>query len=64
MQRTGRPKIYPAQHADERPLWLAASISFLALMEIAVGTLTVKYPGAGGMYLSLKPGGRRVTKTR
>jgi amino acid transporter len=32
-------------------LWLAASISFLVPLAIAVGTLTVKYPGAGGMYL-------------
>jgi amino acid transporter len=32
-------------------LWLAASIFFLVPLAIAVGTLTVKYPGAGGMYL-------------
>ena len=32
-------------------LWLAASLSFLVPLAIAVGTLTVKYPGAGGMYL-------------
>jgi glutamate:GABA antiporter len=32
-------------------LWLVASISFLVPLAIAVGTLTVKYPGAGGMYL-------------
>jgi glutamate:GABA antiporter len=32
-------------------LWLAASIFFLVPLAIAVGTLTVRYPGAGGMYL-------------
>jgi amino acid transporter len=32
-------------------LWIAASVSFLVPLAIAVGTLTVKYPGAGGMYL-------------
>lgn len=32
-------------------LWVAASVSFLIPLAIAVGTLTVKYPGAGGMYL-------------
>jgi amino acid transporter len=32
-------------------LWIAASIFFLVPLAIAVGTLTVKYPGAGGMYL-------------
>lgn len=32
-------------------LWLAASVFFLVPLAIAVGTLTVKYPGAGGMYL-------------
>jgi glutamate:GABA antiporter len=32
-------------------LWIAASIFFLIPLAIAVGTLTVKYPGAGGMYL-------------
>ncbi len=32
-------------------LWIAASIFFLIPLAIAVGTLTVKYPGAGGMYV-------------
>jgi APA family basic amino acid/polyamine antiporter len=32
-------------------LWFAASVFFLVPLAIAVGTLTVKYPGAGGMYL-------------
>ncbi len=31
-------------------LWLAAAILFVAPLAIAVGTLSAKYPGAGGLY--------------
>jgi glutamate:GABA antiporter len=31
-------------------LWLAAAVLFLAPLAIAVGTLSAKYPGAGGLY--------------
>lgn len=31
-------------------LWLAAAVFFLAPLAVAVGTLSVKYPGAGGLY--------------
>jgi len=32
-------------------LWLLAAIFFLVPLAVAVATLTVKYPGSGGMYL-------------
>ncbi|HKE23088.1 MAG TPA: APC family permease [Bryobacteraceae bacterium] len=32
-------------------LWLLAAILFAAPLAVAVGTLSVKYPGAGGLYL-------------
>jgi len=32
-------------------LWLLAAVLFMAPLAIAVGALTVKYPGAGGLYL-------------
>ncbi len=32
-------------------LWLLAAVFFVAPLAVAVGTLIVKYPGAGGMYL-------------
>jgi len=32
-------------------LWLLAAVFFVAPLAVAVGALTVKYPGAGGMYL-------------
>src|SRR5437762_13374952 len=32
-------------------LWLLAAIFFVAPLAVAVATLTVKYPGAGGIYL-------------
>jgi amino acid transporter len=31
-------------------LWLAAAVLFVAPLAIAVGTLSAKYPGAGGLY--------------
>lgn len=32
-------------------LWLLAAVLFMAPLAVAVGALSVKYPGAGGMYL-------------
>lgn len=32
-------------------LWLLAAVFFVAPLAVAVGALTVRYPGAGGMYL-------------
>jgi amino acid transporter len=32
-------------------LWLVTALLFVAPLAVAVGTLTVKYPGAGGLYL-------------
>src|SRR5260370_729059 len=32
-------------------LWLLAAVFFVAPLAIAIGALTVKYPGAGGLYL-------------
>ena len=32
-------------------LWVLAAVFFVVPLAIAVGTLTVKYPGAGGLYL-------------
>ncbi len=32
-------------------LWLLAAVFFVAPLAVAVGTLSVKYPGAGGLYL-------------
>jgi amino acid transporter len=32
-------------------LWLVAALLFAAPLAVAVGTLSVKYPGAGGLYL-------------
>lgn len=32
-------------------LWLLAAIFFVVPLAVAVGTLTLKYPGAGGLYL-------------
>jgi glutamate:GABA antiporter len=45
--------ISPAAHAGPGSLllWLLAAVFFTAPLAVAVAALTVKYPGAGGLYL-------------